>query len=272
MSEAEEPKTDVAVWKPKEFAGNDLLPMDDAMAVVGVEGVPELVGREHIDPEDLIVPALVLLAGKSTAVEDGVDGAVPGVFMHTGTEECLPEGHIRVIIAHHHKGNVLFPKDNDIRYKDLKTCISRDAVEGTEYGLCAECRKCLDWDDENDLPPLGAQTHHFVVMTSLGPVMMRFARSSYKGASKFVSAWKMSRKNLWTHPVVIRVKEGVKPLASGKTTIYHFMQMAWQTTEKVPDELQRSAFALYKEIESKHESGHLKSHDEEQSDDLFDDD
>ena len=263
--------TAVAIWEPKEFDGNDLLPMDDAMVPVGVEGVPDLVGREHIDPEDLIVPCLALLAGKSTAVEDGVEGAVPGVFMHTGTEECLEPGSIRVIIAHHHKGNVLFPKDNDIRYKGLKTCISRDAVEGTEYGLCKECRKCLDWDDENDLPPLGAQTHHFVVMTSLGPVMMRFARSSYKGASKFVSAWKMSRKNLWTHPIVIRVKEGVKALASGKNSTYHFMQMAWQTTEKVPDELQRAAFALYKEIESKHESGHLKSQDDEQADELFDD-
>jgi hypothetical protein len=264
--------TAVAVWEPKEFKGNDLLPLDDAMTPELIEGVPDLVGREHIDPEDLIVPVLVLLAGKSTAVEDGVDGAEPGVFMHSGTEECLPEGPIRVIIAHHHKGNVLFPKDGDLRYKDLKTCISRDAIEGSEYGLCADCRKCLDWDDENDLPPLGAQTHHFVVMTSLGPVMMRFARSSYKGASKFVSAWKMSRKNLFTHPVVIRVKEGVKALASGKNSTYHFMQMAWQTTEKVPPELQRAAFALYKEIESKHETGNLKSHDEDTADDLFDED
>lgn len=267
---SEEKKDAVAVWQPKEFAGNDLLPLDEAMAVEVVEGIPEMVGRENIDPEDLIVPALVLLAGKSTAVEDGVEGAKPGVFMHTGTEECLDEGPIRVIIAHHHKGNVLFPKDGDLRYKDLKTCISRDAVEGSEYGLCAECRKCLDWDDENDLPPLGARTHHFVVMTSLGPVMMRFARSSYNGGSKFVSALKMSRKQLWTHPVVIRVKTGLKDLGNGKTTTYHFMQMAWQTTEKVPDELQRSAYALYKEIESKHESGHLKSQDDEQADELFD--
>lgn len=269
---SEDKQDAVEVWRPKEFAGNDLLPMDDAMVPEVIDGVPEMVGRQHIDPEDLIVPALVLLASKSTAVEDGVEGAVPGVFMHTGTEQCLPEGHIRVLVVHHHKGNVLFPKDNDIRYKDLKTCISRDAVEGTVYGLCEDCRKCLDWDDENDLPPLGAQTHHFVVMTSLGPVMMRFARSSYKGASKFVSAWKMSRKNLFSHPTVIRVKEGVKALASGKNSTYHFMQMAWQTTEKVPAELQRAALALYNEIESKHESGHLKSHDEEHTDDLFDQD
>lgn len=260
----------VAVWKPKEFDGNDLLPLDEAMAPASVEGVPDLVGRENIDPEDLIVPSLTLLSGKSTAVEDGVEGAEPGVFMHTGTEQCLPEGPLRVIVVHHHKGNVLFPKDNDIRYKGLETCISRDGVEGTKYGLCEQCRKCLDWDNENDMPPLGAQTHHFVVMTSLGPVMMRFARTSYKGASKFISSWKMSRKNLWAHPVVIRVKEGTKMLSSGKSTTYHFMQMAWQTTEKVPDELQRGAFALYKEIESKHEAGNLKSQDEAQPDEMFD--
>ena len=45
------------------------------------------------------------------------------------------------------------------------------------------------------------------------------------------------------------------------------MQLAWQTTEKVPAELQRAALALYKEVESKHESGNLKSHDEGTSDD-----
>lgn len=255
----------VTVWKPKEFKGNDILPYED-IGIVTVEGVPDLVGRENIDPDDLILPSLALLHGTSTAVEqNSVEGAEPGLFMHTGTEEVLPEGSVRLIFVHHHKGNALFPKD-DPRYAELETCISRDQVEGTVYGLCQECRKCLDWDNENNLPPLGAQTHHFVAMSSLGPVMMRFARSSYKAANQFVSSWSMSRKNLWAHPVVVRVATGDKTLPSGKVSKYFKMQMAWQTTEKVPDELQRTAFALYKEIESKHESGNLKSQDEGQDD------
>lgn len=256
-----EPSTEVAVWKPKPFEGNDLLPMDAAATQLAIEGVPELVGREHVDVEDLILPSLSLLQGLSEAVSNHVDGAKPGVFMHTGTEECLPEGSVRLILAHHHKGNALFPKD-DPRYAGLKTCISNDQVEGTEYGLCEECRRCLDWDEVNKLPPLGAETHHFVALSSLGPVMLRFSRSSYKSANKFISSWVTGRKNLWAHPVVVRVAEGTKTLASGKTTKYYYMQMAWQTTETVPPDVQRAAFALYNEVRKKHETGNLKSQDE----------
>jgi hypothetical protein len=261
-----EEKTDaVAVWKPKEFKGNDLLPLDAATDLT-VEGIPELIGRENVDPDDLIVPTLALLHGTSDAVTDGVEGAVPGRFMHTGSEEVLDEGHLRVIIVHHHKGNALFPKEDE-RYKDLETCISPDQVEGTVYGACEECRKCLDWDDENNKPPLGAQVHHFVAMTSLGPVIIRFSRSSYKAANKWLSAWTSTKKYMWTHPTVIRVVQGTKTMATGDPKKYFMLQMAWQTTEKVPAELQLAAYELYKNVRDKHESGHLKSTDEEASGD-----
>lgn len=258
-------------WKPRAFEGNDLLPISDAVALEPIEGVPELVGREHVDPKDLLLPSLALLHGTSDAVQNKLDGAEAGLFMHTGTEEILPEGPLRLIFAHHHKGNALFPKEDE-RYAGLETCISRDQVEGTVYGSCEECRKCLDWDDENNLPPLGAETHHFVAMTDRGPVMMRFSRTSYKAANKFISSWMMSRKNLWAHPVVVRITTGNKTLATGKVKLYHHMQLAWQVTEKVPAELQRAAFQLYKEVESKHETGNLKSHDEgaDDDDELFD--
>lgn len=268
MSEKKK-ETDVTVWQPKTFEGNDLLPLEENKAMAVVEGVPDLVGREHIDPDDLVLPAIALLHGTSGAVEDRLEGAVPGVFMHTGTEEVLPEGSLRVILVHHHKGNALFPKDDDPRYKDLKTCIAPDGIEGNVYGLCESCRKCLDWDEETNAPPLGAETHHFVAMTSWGPAMMRFARSSYKSANKFISSWSLSRKNLFAHPVVVRVKQGTKTLKSGKDTKYHYMQMAWQTTEKVPDELQRAAYQLYTEVAKKHETGNLKSQDETGEDPLF---
>lgn len=263
--------SEIEVWKPKEFEGNDLLPIDQSVEVEAIEGVPEMVGRENIDPKDLILPSLALLHGTSDAVQNKVDGAEAGLFMHTGTEEVLPEGNVRLIFVHHHKGNALFPKE-DQRYAGLEVCISRDQVEGTKYGLCEQCRKCLDWDDEQNLPPLGAETHHFVALTDRGPVMMRFARTSYKAANQFISSWSISRKNLWAHPVVVRVTTGNKTLATGQVKLYHHMQMAWQTTEKVPAELQRTAFALYKEIEAKHETGNLKSHEDEASepDELFD--
>lgn len=251
----------VAVWEPKKFPGNDLLPMDQCSAVEAVEGVPELVGRDHVDPDDLVLPALNLLHGTSSAVTDGVEGAVPGRFMHTGTEEVLPEGNIRLILAHHHKGNALFPKEGE-RYAGIETCISPDGVEGTVYGACEECRKCLDWDNDNNQPPLGAEVHHFVGFTSMGPVMLRFSRSSYKAANKFISSWMTSRKNLWAHPVVVRVVQGDKTLPTGKVTKFFTLQMAWQVTEKVPAELQLAAYELYKSVAQKHETGNLKSQDE----------
>lgn len=267
---SEEQKNEIAVWQPKEFEGNDLLPMYALQGNLAVEGVPQAVGREHIDSGDLVLPSLSLLQGTSKAVQDKVEGAEAGLFMHTGTEQVLPPGPVRLILAHYHKGNALFPKDDNPRYDGLKTCISPDGVEGTEYGFCEQCRKCLDWDNVRNEPPLGAQTHHFVAFTEWGPCMLRFSRTSYKAGSKFVSNWTMSRKNLWAHPAVVRVIEDHKTLKSGKTTTFYRMQMAWQATERVPDELQRAAFALYKEVSQKHEAGQLKSQDAEADEFLAD--
>lgn len=268
----EEKKDDaVAIWKPKEFAGNDLIPYDSLVAVAEIEGIPTLVGRDNIDPDDLVLPALNLLHGTSTAVTDGVENAEPGRFWHTGTEEVLPEGNLRLIFAHHHKGNALFPKE-DARYKGIETCVSDDQVEGSEYGFCDDCKKCY-WPEDGgpDLDgassPLGAEVHHFVAITSLGPVMIRFSRSSYKAANKFLSSWSLSSKNLWAHPVVVRVVQGDKTLPTGKVTKYFTLQLAWQSTEKVPPELQLAAYDLWKSVHAKHETGNLKSNDESEAPD-----
>lgn len=264
----EEEKNEVAIWKPKPFEGNDLLPYEDTSALVQVDGIP-LVGEDEIDPDDMIVPAINLLHGTSQAVTDGVEGAEPGRFIHTGTMEVLPKGNLRLIVAHYHKGNALFPKEGE-RYAGLETCLSDDGVEGTVYGECETCRKCLDWDNVNNFPPLGAEVHHFVVMTSMGPAMLRMSRSSYKSGSNFLSTKKLKRRNFWAHPTVVRVVQEPKTLATGKVTNYYTLQMSWQTTEKVPDELQRTAYELYKSVAQKHEQGHLKSNAEEPIDPDFD--
>lgn len=256
-------------WTPSEFKGNDLLPVGMA-EIEKIEGVPEKMGRENINPKDLVMPAIVLLHGTSKAVQDGVENAEPGRFMHTGTEEVLPEGPLRAIYVHHHMGNALFPQGDDPRYDGLETCIAPTGVEGNRYGLCQECRKCLDWDEERNLKPLGAETHHFVAMTSWGPAMMRFSRSSFKSAGKFITSWKLSPKNLFYHPVVVRVKTGDKVLPSGKVTKYFFSQMAWEVTERIPPDVQRAAVHLYNEVHEKYETGNLKSQGEDDvTDELF---
>ena len=252
-------------WKPKDFSGNDLLPYEQCLAIEEIEGVP-LLGEDKIDPDDLVLPVLALLHGTSDAVTSGVEGAVPGRFMHTGTEEVLPEGPVRLIIVHYHKGNALFPKDEE-RYKGVETCISPDGVEGSEYGDCKACGKCF-WPEDGGLPldgaksPLGAEVHHFVALTNMGPAIIRFSRSSFKAGSKFLSSKSLARKNYFAHPVVVRVTQGDKTLPTGKVTKFFTLQMAWQTTEKVPAELQVHCAELYKSIDQKHETGNLKSNDE----------
>lgn len=269
----EEEKTVAVVgeWKPKAFNGTDLLPYEQCLAVEEIEGVP-LLGEDKIDPDDLVLPVLALLHGTSAAVTDDVPDAVPGKFMHTGTEEVV-EGPVRLVVVHYHKGNALFPKEEP-RYEGVETCISPDGVEGTVYGDCKECGKCF-WPEDGGLPlegatsPLGAEVHHFVALSNMGPVIVRFSRSSYKAGSKFLSAKSLARKNYFAHPAVVRVVQGDKTLPTGKVTKFFALQMAWQTTEKVPAELQVHCAELYKNIDQKHETGNLKSNDEEAG---FDDD
>ncbi len=46
----------LVVWDPKPFDGNDLLPMELLHEAPIVEGVPQMVGRENVDPERQIKP------------------------------------------------------------------------------------------------------------------------------------------------------------------------------------------------------------------------
>lgn len=262
----------IGQWKPKKFEGNDLLPYEQCLAVEEIEGVP-LLGEDKIDPDDLVLPVLNLLHGTSTAVTDKVEGAEPGLFMHSSTEEVLPEGPVRLIVVHYHKGNALFPKEGE-RYAGIETCVSPDGIEGSTYGNCEECGKCF-WPEDGGPPlngatsPLGAEVHHFVALTSMGPVILRFSRSAFKAGSKFLSAKSMARKNYFAHPAVLQVVQGDKTLPTGKVTKFYTMKMSWQTTEKVPAELQVHCAELYKSIDQKHETGNLKSNDEAAG---FDDD
>ena len=121
----------------------------------------------------------------------------------------------------------------------------------------------------NDRPPLGAEVHHFVAMTSMGPAMIRFSRSSYKSASNFVSTKKLKRRNWWAHPTVIRVVQAPKTLPTGKVTTYYTMEINWQLDERVPDELHRQALELYNSVNQKHETGNLKSTDDGAIDEDF---
>ena len=52
-------KQEVAVWQPREFEGADLLPMGRAAAADLIDP-SQLVGRDSIEEEDMILPAFTL--------------------------------------------------------------------------------------------------------------------------------------------------------------------------------------------------------------------
>jgi hypothetical protein len=253
-------------WEPKTFPGTDLLPLHSQREVI--EGIPEIHAPD-IHERDLVVPTINLLQGQSEAVTNGVEGAKPGAWLLSSTNEVFPEGPLRLLVVHHYRSNILFPRDNDPRYEGLETCIARDGKEGDVYGLCSECRKCY-WDQDNpQVQPLGSEVHNFVCMTSGGPALLRLSRTSFRGARPLLTAKGSTGKNYFAHPVVVTVQQGTKTMKNGSTTKYFFVdKMTWQATEKVPAHVQLAAYQLYLQVSGKQAAGQLKGQDE---DGMFDD-
>lgn len=253
----EPPKQEITPWKPAAFAGTDLLPIAAARPV----NRDHLVGRENVEEKDLILPTLRLLQGQSPAVVEGI--GKPGVFMHS-TSQMIFEPPIRVLVIAHTKSNALFPNANDPRSQGLERCVSRDAIEGTVYGLCEECKRCTEWDGKK--PPIGAQSHNLVVMTEHGPAILRFSRTSFQDAKGFITTWMMSDKNLWAHPVVVRVKKEPKVLQSGQQTTFCTAAPSWIQSEVTPPEVQAMALEWHKRIMAAHSNGRLSGDDDTKAD------
>lgn len=244
----------LAIWEQPKFEGTSLIPTAESVALTAnPQGV---VGRENVDVEDLIVPTLSLLQGQSDAVTSALPGAVPGLFQHSNSGEII-QPPLKCVVVHYHKSNAFFPQaDKYPEAKDLEKCLSRDAMVGTQYGSCEECRKCLDWMDDGR-PPMGARNHMFTVLTDTGPAMLRFSRTSYKAGKRFLSNWNFSTKNLWDHPVLISVKAEPKQLPGGKSTVYQTLTMHWLTDEVTPNDWRAACLRMFNQISGAHEAGKL---------------
>ena len=254
-----------AIWTPSQFNGADLIPKFNAPAQV--EKIEPVLGRDNISAKDMILPALKLLQGMSPVVMEGtVENAKAGMIHNTGTQEVM-KAPLRVLLVHHSRSNSLIPDPvKNPATANMKKCIARDGVTGTEYGECEKCRKCLDWGPNNE-PPIGAQSHNFVCMTEYGPAMLRFSRSSYKAARQFLTMWNMTPdKNLWHHPVVVKVKSLQKQLPNGTKSTYFVWEPLWQTSERTPPEVRAIAESFYHMIEASYQAGRLSGQDEEDSD------
>jgi hypothetical protein len=258
---SEEPN--VTVWTPNKFDGSDLLPISASAGVakVGEAGIP-LVGRENIEESDLIVPSLRLMQPMSPQVAQGEAGAQPGIFYLSSTREFVKPP-IRLLFIAHTKSNALFlPPQPDPRYTGLEQCLSRDGVTGSRYGACEECGKCTEWGPHGE-KPLGRASNNFVVLTASGPALLRFTGASYKPGKEFVSNWHMGTKNLWDHPVVVTVKREAKELPSGASATFYVAIPSWQTSQHVPIEAQRFAYALQQQIAGASNSGRFGADDDD---------
>ncbi len=259
----EEPGTDVAkVWEPSEFKqGTDLVPQLHAGREMVKPPPGGLVGRENVVPTDLILPSLLLLQGMSDPVTNQEEGAQPGKFWLSTAGEVV-EPPLRLLLVHHSRSRALFPQPNNARSADLNKCLARDALEGTEYGICDACPH-KKWGKERNEPPACAESHNFVAWTNSGPAVLRFAKSSFKPARNFITTWKLSPKNLWGHPAIVTVKKKGKALSDGSQATYFVMEMRWNQKEDVPFAFQENAIELYDQIQQAHEAGRFTSDQEE---------
>jgi hypothetical protein len=246
-------KQEVTLWQPSEFNGSDLLP-----TALGVQK-GDLIGREAIEQEDLILPSLKLLQGSSEEVKQGVDGARAGLFWLSGAEEPF-QPPMRVLACAHTKSRALFPKEDKPEHEGLEECRSPDAKEGTRYGVCAECPHS-QWDNERGRPPACSESHNFTVLTPFGPAVMRFQRTSIKAAKKLLTQWSMSQDPLWSHPLVISTKTRTD-IVQGRQSTTHVMETKWLQREDVPPHVQEAARGIYTTVMAAHAKGRFGTTDE----------
>lgn len=242
------------LWQPSPFDdGTDLLPVD-------LGGNVDRTGRDHVQSGDLILPVLALLQGMSDAVTQRVPGAQPGLFYHTGAGEVI-DGPIRVLLCAHTRSRALLPKPERKEHEGLVQCIARDAMTGSHYGDCDACPH-KEWGPQNQSPPC-SESHNFTVLTSYGPAILRFSRTSYKAARNFITTWMMSPKTLWTHPAIVSVKQQTKVLPNGKQATFFSLDMKWQQRETVPPAAQAAARAIHEQVMAAYESGRFGAEHED---------
>lgn len=242
---------ELTIWEPEKFDGSDLLPTH--LMGGDVTTVPT-VGRENIEPEDIVLPQLALLHGQSDAVLQGEDDAKPGHFYMTSNGRVWKPP-VRALAIFHHRSAAMFVRD-DADYDGLKNCISRDAVTGNEYGACDECRRCFDWRGRT--PPLGQWAHNFTVLTPDGPCIIRVPMTNKwnrNAMNSFITNWQFSPHNLWSFPLCVRAM----PRVNREQKPYFSVDIRWLLGQAVPERVQAEAQAMHARISASHEAGKFKS-------------
>lgn len=246
-------------WAPRELKIGDktatsLLPMIQQIT----EPKDEIVGTDNIDLEDMVLPELKLCQSVTDEVQEGL--AKAGQYILTTTQEVFSPP-LQVLLIFHSKGRALFPNDAK-GTGHLEMCLSNDALMGTRYGDCEECpHKEWPTDEElkqnpNKTAPACSLQHNFVVLLPQGPAVVRFGRTSFKNAKKFLTAFKWSKQNLWSNVALLRVKAQKKQMASGQVT-YYTHELVWDPQDRVPELYTRGARDAYDLLNDMHQQARL---------------
>lgn len=248
-----------AIWAPTKFEGADLLPVEAGSKPM------DMIGREAIEHEDLILPSLKLLQGSSEEVKQGVDGARAGIFWLSGLEEGFKPP-MRVLACAYTKSRGLFPKEDRAEHAGLEECRSKDNKTGSHYGDCATCPHAQWTGEKNEIPPACSESHNFTVLTPFGPAIMRFQRTSVKAARKLLTAWSLSPNPLYAHPLIISTSVRTDKV-NGRDSTTHVMETKWDRRETVPPHVQEFAKQIYEQVHRAHKEGRFDTQPEQSAND-----
>lgn len=218
----------------------------------------EVVGYENVESEDMRLPELKCLQGMSPEVmERQYPDAEPGKFFLSSTKETH-ESPLRVIVVHHHRSRY---KPIDESVKDDKLCISKDAIRGSVYGFCSDC-EFAEWGQDRT-PPRCSLSHNFVSMTTSGPALTRFNRTSFKAGQDFASSCRLSvpRKPLWGYETLIQ-SIATTAKVKGRDITYYRLGIAWDRSRPVSEPLQKMAKDLYSVVHDFFEAGRINANEE----------
>jgi len=259
MTEEQKHKLQIEVWSPRTLKVGDreatsLVPLPTQLQ----PPTEEVVGDENIDIDDMVLPELKLCQSVTEEVQEGI--ARPGQYVLTTTQEVY-DSPLQVLLIFHSKGRALFPNDAK-GTGHLELCLSNDSLTGTTYGDCESCEH-KEWPTEeqkarnsNLNSPACSLQHNFVVLLPQGPAVVRFGRTSFKAAKKFLTSFKWSKTNLWANVAVLRSRAQKKQMSSGQVT-YYTHELVWDPQDPTPAAYRtgaREAFDLLKEM---HDSARL---------------
>lgn len=242
-------KNELVVWdRQADIQCTDLIPKPEEFTI----GLPKPKSLELMDDADIVLPVLDLLQSTSKPVQNGVEGAKPGLFMLSTTEEIF-EPPLRVFLVFMHNGR--FKPEGDPHGTPM--CKSQDGIVGTRFGSCDACEH-KEWrEDEKgrNVRDCSDTRNFFCLLPNGTPAVLRFYKSRFKTATEFLTRARTEGKDLWAHPAVVRVQQAQNPEKGNAT--YYTATLSWDVRDITPPSWCEAAEQVFDELKAGWESKRL---------------